>query len=142
LFNHLLTPEKVGKLDDVIDVVAVFHIVGLIDHSDIIEDIVFSDYELKKNDSHRPNIRLIGLLGMMKNRLQGHICLCSNFIAAYNFQTVRKSFVYFQVFIKLSRVSFLFLHFCHLFLKLTLIFRVDLCQPEINNHASFCIRIV
>lgn len=41
-----LVSKKIGQLDDVINVVTVFNVVWLVDHSHVVENVVFSCDEL------------------------------------------------------------------------------------------------
>jgi len=45
LIDNLVSKE-IGQLDNVIDVVTVFNVVWLVDHSDVVENVVFSCDEL------------------------------------------------------------------------------------------------
>lgn len=45
LINNLVSKE-ISQLNDVINVVTVFNVVGLVDHSDIVENVVFSGNKL------------------------------------------------------------------------------------------------
>lgn len=45
LFNDFVSKE-IGQLDNVVDVVTVFNVVWFVNHSDVIEYVVFSGYEL------------------------------------------------------------------------------------------------
>ena len=62
----------------------------------------------------------------MKDGLERHVGLSSNFVATDNFQTVRKSFVYFEVFLKLADILSLFFETLTFLLKSRLELRIDL----------------
>ena len=62
LVNDFLAAKEVGKLNDIVDVVAIFNIVGFVDHPDVVEDVVLSDNELEEDDPDWPYVRLIRLL--------------------------------------------------------------------------------
>jgi hypothetical protein len=51
-----LTSKEIGKFHDIVDIVTVFHVVRLVDHANIIEDVVFTNYELEENNSNWPYI--------------------------------------------------------------------------------------
>lgn len=59
MVDDILAAEEIGQFDNVIDVVAIFHVVGLVYHADVVEDVVLSDDELKEDDPHGPNVRLV-----------------------------------------------------------------------------------
>ena len=62
LIDDFLAAEEVGQLNDIVDVVAIFNIVGFVDHPDVVEDVVLSDNELEEDDPDWPYVRLIRLL--------------------------------------------------------------------------------
>lgn len=41
-----MATEEVGKFDNIIYVVAVFDVIRLVDHADIVKDVVFSHHKL------------------------------------------------------------------------------------------------
>ena len=55
LIDNLISKE-VSQLDDVINVVTVFNVVWFIDHSHVVENVVFSGDELKQYDTDWPDI--------------------------------------------------------------------------------------
>lgn len=48
--------EKVSQLHNVVYVVTVFNVVWLVDHSHVVENIVFTGNELEQYDAHWPNV--------------------------------------------------------------------------------------
>lgn len=69
MVDDFLASEEVGKFDDVIDVVAVLDVVGFVDHAHVVEDVVLADHELQQDDSHWPDVRLVGLVRVVQDRL-------------------------------------------------------------------------
>jgi len=69
LIDHVLTAKEVSQLDNVVDVVTIFDVVGFVHHSHIVEDVVLAHHKLKHNNSHGPNVWLIWLLGVMQDGL-------------------------------------------------------------------------
>lgn len=107
-----LVAEKVSQLHDIVDVVTVFYVVGFVDHTHVVEDVVLSCHELQQNHANRPNVRLVRLMGMVQNRLQRHVRLCSDLISANNLQTIAQSSVDSDCLFKLLNSFFIFLfHF-------------------------------
>jgi hypothetical protein len=97
LVDHLLASEEVGQLYDVVDVVAILDVVGFVDHPHVVEDVVLPDHELKQDDSHRPYVRLVRLLGVVQDRFEGHVRLGSDLVATNDAKTIRQTFVNLQV---------------------------------------------
>lgn len=55
LIDNLVSKE-IGQLDNVVNVVTVFNVVWFIDHSYVVENVVFSGNELEQYDTNWPNI--------------------------------------------------------------------------------------
>ena len=87
LIDNLISKE-VSQLDDVVNVVTVFNVVWFIDHSDVVENVVFSGDELKQYDTDWPDIWLVWLMGMMENWLQRHVSFCTDLVSTNNFKAV------------------------------------------------------
>jgi hypothetical protein len=56
LVDDLLAAKEICKLNDVVDVVTVFDVVGLVYHADVVKDVVLADHELEENDANWPDI--------------------------------------------------------------------------------------
>ena len=65
LLNNLVS-EEVRQLNNVVNVVTVFDVVRFVYHTNVVENIVFPRHKLKQNNANWPNIRLVGLVCMMK----------------------------------------------------------------------------
>ncbi len=65
LIDDILAAEEIGQFNNVVDVVAILDVVGLVYHTDVVEDVVLTDYELQQDYSYRPNVRLVGLVRVM-----------------------------------------------------------------------------
>ena len=68
MVDHLLAAKEVGQLDDVVDVVAVLDVIWFVYHTHVVEDVVFAHHELEEDDSNGPDVRLVGLLGVVQDR--------------------------------------------------------------------------
>lgn len=66
LFNDFVSKE-VCQLNDIVDIVTVLYVVGFVDHSHVVENVVFSGHELQQYHSNWPNVRLVRLVGVMQN---------------------------------------------------------------------------
>lgn len=82
-------------MDDIVDEVGIPHTIGLVYHTHIVKDIVLAGYELEKDHAYGPDVRVIGLILVVQDRLDGHIRLCADLVVADCFQTLRQSLVYF-----------------------------------------------
>jgi hypothetical protein len=94
-----LAAEEVGEFDDVVDVVAVLDVVGFVDHADVVEDVVLADDELQQDDAHGPDVRLVGLVRVVQDGLQGHVGLRPDLVTADYLQALRESLVDLHVFL-------------------------------------------
>ena len=142
MVDDFLTAKEVSKLDYVVDVVTIFDIVRLVDHPDIVKDIVFTNHKLQQNYTNWPDIRLVWLLRVMQYWFERHVGLCTYFVSAYYLQTIWQTFVYLEVLFNFCYIFALLFHFVEFLFKGRLEFRIDLCQSKIDYHASSCIRIV
>lgn len=67
LFDDFVSKE-VCQLNDVVYIVTVFYIVGFVNHSDVVENVVFSGHKLEQYHSNWPNVGLVRLVSVMQNR--------------------------------------------------------------------------
>lgn len=89
MVDDVLAAEEIRQFHDVIDVVAILNVVGLVYHADVVEDVVLPYHELKQNDPHGPNVRLVRLMRVMQDRFQRHVGLRPDLIPTDDLQALR-----------------------------------------------------
>lgn len=134
MFDNFATKE-VGELQDVVDVVEGLDVCWLVHHADVIEDVVLPSHKLEENNSHGPQIRLVVLMLVVDDGLEGHVSLGPDLVLADDFEAVGKSLINFKARLLFCDVFAVQFHPLNFGGQLPLVLEVDLGESEVDDHA-------